>query len=115
MPKASVIREKLTYLRTPITSDFNPCHDEISPFEHVLSCGHLVTTPTPKEQCAPNCCHVAREERTTVRRKMLKNMSRNDFYCDACVEEDAEKEIPASLSCKEAGKINFRQSLLHGD
>lgn len=99
------MRETITYPKVTVTSDFDPCHDKSSPFEHVLTCRHLITTPEPNEPCAPNCHHVTTEKAKRKVRKMSLNMAmKKEFYCDACVEIEGEREIPATASCRAAGK-----------
>jgi hypothetical protein len=60
---------------------------------HILTCGHLMNTVTPNEVCAPNCHHIANFSGD------LKNgpeVSRKNFYCDACVNTKLESNIPSS-------------------
>ena len=98
-----IVRETITYPKVTVTKTYDPCHDGFSPFEHVLACRHLVTTSEPNEPCAPNCHHAALLGSRQAPKMTLSNALKKDFYCDACVEEQAGKSIYVTDSCKQAG------------
>ena len=103
---AKIVRETITYPKRSVTYANNPCLDTTQSFEHALKCGHLVTTALPSEPCAPNCYHVDEDadlDRSLKYNKAMKmkngnNVSDKPFYCDACVEMENEKKIPAAFS-----------------
>ncbi|KAH4103246.1 hypothetical protein HBI24_030150 [Parastagonospora nodorum] len=110
-PKSpKIVRETITYPKRSIKDANNPCLDTKQSFEHALKCGHLVTTALPNEPCAPNCYHVdddADLDRSLKHKKAMKmkngnTFSNKPFYCDACVEMENEKKIPADLSSSDA-------------
>lgn len=107
MRRLPPVRETITYPKVAITSEYDPCHDITAPFEHVLACGHLVTTFEPEEPCAPNCYHANNDGSRRASTMNLSKSLRKEFYCDACVEVDAEREIDESVSCKAAGELRF--------
>jgi hypothetical protein len=82
-------------------------------FDHILSCGHTITTPTPNEPCAPNCHHIATAaadtNNQTDQAKAIEKNKQDDadvsnlpFYCDACVESEFEALIPDDMSATAA-------------
>jgi hypothetical protein len=106
-----LIRETVKYPTIDVTDANNSCLNPSLPFEHVLSCGHLITTAFPNEPCAPNCHHAADEDadleqslkyKSAMRMKNGNIVSDKDFYCDACVETELEAKIPAAFSSANA-------------
>lgn len=106
-PKSpKIVRETIRYPKRSVTDASNPCLDTTQSFEHALKCGHLVTTALPNEPCAPNCYHVdddADLDRSLKYKRAMKmkngnTVSDKPFYCDACVEIENEKKIPAAVS-----------------
>lgn len=106
MRKRIPIRETFTYPRVTVNSSYDPCHDDISPYEHVLGCGHLITTAEPDEPCAPNCHHTTQTNWRSTPKIYSSRAMEKDFYCDACVEEQAGRIIYGGDSCKEAGQFS---------
>lgn len=106
MRKRLPVRETFTYPRVTVTSDHNPCHDNISTYEHVLDCGHLITTAEPDEPCAPNCHPGTQTNWRSTSKMSLSRALEKDFYCDACVEEQADRVIDAGDSSKHAGQFS---------
>jgi hypothetical protein len=104
------VRETVVYPKIKVDDANNPCLDPSISFEHVLQCGHLVTTALPNQPCAPNCHHVAEDanlDRSLKHKKAMKmlngkKVSDKDFYCDACVEMEIETKIPANFSSSHA-------------
>lgn len=106
MRKSHTVREVITYPKVTVTSTYDPCHDKSSPYEHILACKHLITTPEPDEPCASNC-YFATQTRSRQAPKMTLSAALNkDFYCDACVELEVEKAILATVTNEEAGEQN---------
>lgn len=113
-PKSRLpIRETVTYPKFPVTADNNSCLDRFRPFEHVLSCGHLVNTARADQQCAPNCHHVVDNDRKgdhsfiQVTAMTVKGgiwISKKSFYCDACVESENEEKLPKYMPAAQAEK-----------
>jgi hypothetical protein len=111
-PKKS-IRETITYPKVSVTGDTDSCLNETLSYEHVLACGHLITTALPNEPCAPNCHHVAdgsgkldywQRNNKVPKTKHSKTVSEKAFYCDACRETIREDVIGADLSSTAAEK-----------
>jgi hypothetical protein len=105
------IRETIKYPTIDVTDANDSCLNPSLTFEHVLLCGHLVTTALPNEPCAPNCHHAADGEaefdhflkyKKEMKMKNGKTISDNEFYCDACVETEVEIKIPAGFSSANA-------------
>jgi hypothetical protein len=105
------IRETIKYPTIDVTDANDSCLNPSLPFEHVLACGHLITTALPNEPCAPNCHHAANESagleqslkyKSATKMKNGNNVSDQDFYCDACVETKLEAKIPVALSSSNA-------------
>lgn len=107
MRKSLPVQETITYPRFTVTSTYDPCHDSSSPYEHVIACGHLITTPEPDEPCAPNCYDALQTDSRQASRTTLSKALEKDFYCDACVEERAEASIAMTSSCKQAGQFSL--------
>jgi len=104
MRKSHTVREVITYPKVTVTTTYDPCHDEYSPYEHVLACRHLITTPEPYEPCAPNCYHANGTRSRQAPKMTLSAALKKEFYCDACVELEGENEIPATATNEEAGE-----------
>ena len=100
--KADAIHEKVTYPRVLGLREQDSCRNASMSYEHLLECGHLITTPTPDERCAPNCYCVAYgwHEINFDEKKKAKMLL---FYCDACVEEKKEKLVAGTLTSTAAG------------
>jgi hypothetical protein len=105
------IRETITYPKIIVAEDNDSCLNPAFPFEHVLWCGHTVSTALPNEPCAPNCHHVQDDggelDRSLRNRKAMKMKNGNEvsdkkFYCDACVETEMEHKILVELSASAA-------------
>ncbi|KAJ4376807.1 hypothetical protein N0V86_006925 [Didymella sp. IMI 355093] len=105
------IRETITYPKVTVTSDHDPYYDESSPFEHVLKCGHLITTLKPDEPCAPNCHHATSSSSLEAQKMSLSKTLKKNFYCDACVEDDTEGAIGIEASCQAAGQLPHFQAI----
>ncbi|KAF3034154.1 hypothetical protein E8E12_004301 [Didymella heteroderae] len=106
MRKDRPVRETINYPKVTVTSTYDPCHDRSFLYEHVLTCGHLITTLEPDEPCAPNCHRATGIGSRQAPKMTLSKALEKDFYCDACVEVDGEGEIPATATNGEAGKQN---------
>ena len=102
--KVDAIHEKVTYPRVLGLREQNSCRNASMSYEHLLECGHLITTPTPDERCAPNCYCVEHgwHEINGDEKKKAKMLL---FYCDACVEEENEKLVASTLTSTAAGKF----------
>ncbi|KAL5116103.1 hypothetical protein ACEQ8H_005999 [Pleosporales sp. CAS-2024a] len=108
-PKAATpVRETVTYPKIVVTKSNNPCLDFAQSFEHVLSCGHLISTAAPNVPCAPNCHHVAADaadvdrslkHTEALKMKNGKMLGDKPFYCDACVETVIEDKIDGLDRC----------------
>jgi hypothetical protein len=105
------IRETVTYPKFKVADDNDSCLNPSLSSEHVLSCGHIISTPSTSEPCAPNCHHIANKasgmDRSLKNKKAMqmkngKGISTKSFYCDACVETEIEAEIPAAFSAPNA-------------
>ncbi|KAI4649058.1 uncharacterized protein J4E78_008576 [Alternaria triticimaculans] len=106
--KTDAIHEKVTYPRVLGSRDADSCNNASMSYEHLLACGHLITTPTPDERCAPNCyCVEHRSHKINGDEKKKAKMLL--FYCDACVEEENEKLVADTLTS--AGAENLRRTL----
>jgi hypothetical protein len=104
MRKDRPARETITYPKVAVTLTYDPCHDVSFPYEHVLSCRHIVTTPEPNEPCAPNCHYATQTSSRQAQKMTLSAALQKEFYCDACVEEQAGMIIYGGDSCKQAGQ-----------
>jgi hypothetical protein len=101
------IRETITYPALTVTEDNDACLTPWNPYEHVLSCGHLITTALPDQPCAPNCHHVAHKDGSPdylIHMRNGKKVSIQKFYCDACMETALEGHISDHLTAAEAEK-----------
>ncbi|KAL6705600.1 hypothetical protein ACN47E_006547 [Coniothyrium glycines] len=92
------IRETISYPRIKVTPNNDSCQNPSMSFEHVLACGHLVTTAQPDEPCARNCHHI--DARIKDRERV--ECSTREFFCNACIESDMEALIPKRISSTEA-------------
>jgi len=101
--KTDAIHETVTYPRALGIRDADPCNNASMSYEHLLQCGHLITTSMPDERCAPNCYCVKHgwHEINGDEKKKAKMLL---FYCDACVEEKNEKLVAGTLTSTAAGK-----------
>lgn len=81
------VKETITYPRIKVTAENDPCLNPSQEVEHILSCGHIITSATANELCGSNCYHVA------ARKQRVGTQSAADFWCNACVEERIEAEI----------------------
>ncbi|KAI4948285.1 hypothetical protein J4E91_006280 [Alternaria rosae] len=99
-----VIHEKVTYPRVLGLGEQDSCLNASMSYEHLLECGHLITTPKPDERCAPNCYCVAYgwHEINFDEKKKAKMLL---FYCDACVEEKNEKLVAGTLTSTAAENL----------
>ncbi|KAI4948000.1 hypothetical protein J4E86_008518 [Alternaria arbusti] len=106
--KTDAIHETVTYPHILGLREQNSCRNASMSYEHLLECGHLITTPTPDERCAPNCYCVEHgwHEINGDEKKKAKMLL---FYCDACVEEENEKLVADTLTS--AGAENLRRTL----
>ncbi|KAF2124873.1 hypothetical protein P153DRAFT_129538 [Dothidotthia symphoricarpi CBS 119687] len=102
-PPCPPIRETVTYPLTPTPPSTISCPTAAFPFEHILSCAHLVTTPLPNEPCAPNCFHITNRRATTAAKKRI---SSKPFYCDACIETASEECVGDAWSAERAGTLD---------
>ena len=104
--KADAIHEKATYPRVLGLRDADSCNNASMSYEHLLECGHLITTPKPDERCAPNCYYVEHgwHEINSDEKKKAKMLL---FYCDACVEEENEKLVAGTLTSAAAGMLTY--------
>jgi hypothetical protein len=105
------IREEITYPKITVTEDNDACLNLALPFEHVLRCGHTVSTSLPGEPCAPNCNHVHDDggelgrllrNRKAMSMKNGNEVSEKKFYCDACVETEMEHKLHVDLTASVA-------------
>jgi hypothetical protein len=122
--KKRPVRETITYPKVIVTDNTDSCRNSALPCEHVLMCGHLVTTALPNEPCAPNCHHVAdgrdmldwrQGNQKTPRTKNGKQISESDFYCDACVEARLELCIGVELSSAESEELRAKLRTLEAE
>jgi hypothetical protein len=109
-PKTSKppIHETVTYPRIKVTSYNDSCLIPSMAYEHILACGHIITTALPDLPCAPNCHHVANIQMPKQRghRNGVKNEGEGRlFYCDACAEAKYEDLIPDDATATAAGKL----------
>ena len=81
-----VVVEEITYPRMIVTAD-NPdaCKQTSWPYQHLLTCGHLIHTAKPDEPCGNNCYHVATSKSDPC--GYLGAKKRSGFTCQACTEE----------------------------
>jgi hypothetical protein len=103
------IHETVTYPRIKVTADNNSCLNPSMSYEHILACGHIITTANPSESCAPNCHHVT-NARVTLKKKKGVGKSEGEgkeFYCDACAEADNEAIIPENATATAAGEYLY--------
>jgi hypothetical protein len=105
-PSRPPIHETVTYPRIKVTADNDSCLSPSMAYEHMLVCGHIITTAKASEPCAPNCHHVANTKVTPKRKKGVGRVEGEgkDFYCDACAEEDFEALIPVNATATAAGE-----------
>lgn len=101
------IRETITYPQVkPVTEINNSCLEPAMASEHILFCGHIITTVTPNEPCAPNCHHVftAHDQNIMMMRsaQLRSQIIEKDFYCDACVESEFEARIHIDITSEAA-------------
>ncbi len=111
MPEGNAVRETVTYPRIEVTAANDSCLNPSMPCEHVLACGHIIITAKPNEPCAPNCHHVDNgqgQSSNKGEKRSGDNVSKKDFYCDACVESRNEALIPNSATPTEAGTLHLR-------
>jgi hypothetical protein len=115
--KKPPVRETITYPKVTVTDDTDSCRNPALPCEHVLLCGHIVTTVLPNEPCAPNCHHVAdggaaldiqQRNGKAPRTSNGNQVSEKDFYCDACVETRLETSIGMDLSSTAAEELRAK-------
>ncbi|KAF2033975.1 hypothetical protein EK21DRAFT_47038, partial [Setomelanomma holmii] len=99
------IRETITYPRLTVTDGDDACLNYSTPYEHILACGHLISTALPHRACAPNCWHITNDDENpnyVVHRRNEQEVSTQPFYCNACVETEFEPLIPDRLTAAEA-------------
>jgi hypothetical protein len=93
------LQETTTYPTNKPTLEANPCFNSTIASEHVLECGHCITTKAPKEPCASNCFHVAEARylanNTEKEQEALadEGATEEEFWCDACQQEGIENEL----------------------
>jgi hypothetical protein len=98
MPRAT-IAEEITYPRMVVTANNpNPCKELSMPYEHLLSCGHLIHTATPKEPCGKTCHHVSSSKGDPSGFSGSKR--RTGFSCEACFEEKKAKGVKHKKSAQ---------------
>lgn len=100
-------REAISYPKIKVTPDNDACRNKSFQHEHVLECGHLVTTPTANEPCAPNCHHVSNS--TKPRNDANKDLEISKFYCDACADSLNETATGHYASSPSAGKSGLAE------
>ncbi|KAI4636864.1 hypothetical protein J4E93_010880 [Alternaria ventricosa] len=106
--KAEAIHEKVVYPRVIGLRDADSCNNASMSYEHLLECGHLITTPKPDERCAPNC-YCVKHGRHEINGDEEKKANMMLFYCDACVEEENERLVADTLTS--TGAENLRRTL----
>lgn len=85
--RARDIKETITYPRLQVNEwNPDPCVELSMPYEHLLSCGHVIHTSEPNERCGKNCRHIVNAKKNPLKKH-------SGFFCQACVEEDIEEQV----------------------
>ncbi|CAO2652400.1 Nn.00g006830.m01.CDS01 [Neocucurbitaria sp. VM-36] len=117
-PNSEPVHDTVTYPRIEVTAENDSCLNSSTPCEHILACGHIVITAKPNEPCAPNCHHVGNgngEPSNTGKKGNRYNLSKKNFYCDACIESRNEGFIPHSATSAKAEKLRAEMRRTEGE